>query len=375
MNMKTRTLFKGMFFAMVFIIAMIPIADAACTVTIFTTPGGSGGDAQLGRNVTNATFTDIRNGPGTFLQTTSNTSYVRVSSDIQTDTFNRIWRGAYWFDTGTALPDDATIDSAKIGLYRLSGGIGLGDVGVGITKYTINGSWSADDYSNFNDERFAADILLSESTNNQYINWSLNPLGLSNISLTANSGFGVRMAWDIDNQSPAWINNTYSSVHVNTADNLIGEKPFIEITYTNGTCGAVIPAPEAAFINATPRIGTAQLTVTFTDLSTNTPTSWNWAYKNATVGWTQFSTDQSPKFTFPAGTYDINLTATNAGGSDDEIKTSFIEISAPSVPVTDTGVFRSGQWILDYGMDRVVDSRFQYGLPTDIPLTGDFNNG
>ena len=41
---------------------------------------------------------------------------------------------------------------------------------------------------------------------------------------------------------------------------------------------------------------------------------------------------------------------------------------------TDTGVFRSGQWILDYGMDGTVDRRFYYGLPTDIPVVGDFNN-
>ena len=82
-----------------------------------------------------------------------------------------------------------------------------------------------------------------------------------------------------------------------------------------------------AFTNAEPRTGTGPLTVTFTDQSTNTPTSWIWAYRNATVGWTQFSTTQNPTFTFAAGTYDINLTATNsAGGSDDELKTSYIAV-------------------------------------------------
>jgi hypothetical protein len=40
----------------------------------------------------------------------------------------------------------------------------------------------------------------------------------------------------------------------------------------------------------------------------------------------------------------------------------------------DIGVYRSGQWILDYGMDGTVDRRFQYGLPTDTPIVGDFNN-
>jgi hypothetical protein len=42
--------------------------------------------------------------------------------------------------------------------------------------------------------------------------------------------------------------------------------------------------------------------------------------------------------------------------------------------ITDTGVFRTGHWILDYGMDGIVDRRFYYGLPTDIPVIGDFNN-
>lgn len=95
-----------------------------------------------------------------------------------------------------------------------------------------------------------------------------------------------------------------------------------------------VASPVAAFTNATatPRSGTAPLTVQFTDQSTNTPKSWRWSYKNATVGWTQFSTLQNPLYTFPAGTYDINLTATNDGGSDDEIKTGYVSAVAASTP-------------------------------------------
>ncbi len=37
-------------------------------------------------------------------------------------------------------------------------------------------------------------------------------------------------------------------------------------------------------------------------------------------------------------------------------------------------MFSSGQWILDYGINGIVDHRFQYGLGTDKPLVGDFNN-
>ena len=90
----------------------------------------------------------------------------------------------------------------------------------------------------------------------------------------------------------------------------------------------------AAF-SGTPTNGATPLTVTFTDASTETPTGWSWAYKNATVGWTAFptnETEQNPVTTFVAGTYDTNLTATNAYGSDDEIKTGYI-IVLPDPPV------------------------------------------
>jgi PKD repeat protein len=87
-------------------------------------------------------------------------------------------------------------------------------------------------------------------------------------------------------------------------------------------------APTAAF-TATPVSGEAPLTVTFTDQSTNTPTAWRWAYKNATAGgWIQFATTQNPTFEFPAGIYDINLTATNSAGSDDEIKTGHVTVTS-----------------------------------------------
>jgi hypothetical protein len=38
------------------------------------------------------------------------------------------------------------------------------------------------------------------------------------------------------------------------------------------------------------------------------------------------------------------------------------------------GVFRSGQWILDYGMDGTTNRRLNFGSATDIPVAGDFNN-
>ena len=104
------------------------------------------------------------------------------------------------------------------------------------------------------------------------------------------------------------------------------------------TVGTVAQTPVANF-TAAPRSGTAPLTVQFNDSSTNTPVSWKWAYKNATSVWTQFSTVRNASFTFPAGTYDINLTATNAAGSDDELKTGYI--TATAMPYIDVSIIGS----------------------------------
>ena len=93
-------------------------------------------------------------------------------------------------------------------------------------------------------------------------------------------------------------------------------------------------APVAAF-SATPTSGTSPLSVTFTDQSTNVPTSWTWYSRiTGTEPWTQFATTQNAVQSFTTGTYDIRLNAANTGGNDDEIKTSFITVtSAPVMPV------------------------------------------
>lgn len=109
-----------------------------------------------------------------------------------------------------------------------------------------------------------------------------------------------------------------------TATNAGGSDSEIKSSYI--TVGTVTPSPVAGF-SANVTAGMTPLAVKFTDTSTNAPTSWKWAFKNATIGWTQFSTTQNPSYTFAAGTYDINLTAINAGGSDDEVKTGYITVS------------------------------------------------
>jgi PKD repeat protein len=169
----------------------------------------------------------------------------------------------------------------------------------------------------------------------------------------------ISWRWAYKNATTGWTqfsvvrNATFSfgagTYDINlTATNAGGSDDEIKTGYI--VVSTATPAPVANF-TATPRTGTAPLTVQFNDTSTNSPVSWKWAYKNATVGWTQFSTVRNVKYSFPAGTYDINLTATNAGGSDDEIKTGYIATS--EIPYIDVDVTGSvDNWILLTGSNE-----------------------
>ena len=87
---------------------------------------------------------------------------------------------------------------------------------------------------------------------------------------------------------------------------------------------AELPVPVVDF-SGTPLSGIAPLSVAFTDLSTNSPTSWAWEFENN--GLTD-STLQNPTHIYPsAGTYSVKLTATNAGGSGMLVKTSYIVVT------------------------------------------------
>lgn len=98
-------------------------------------------------------------------------------------------------------------------------------------------------------------------------------------------------------------------------------------------------------------------TVTFTDQSTNTPTSWTWQYnQHEAPGWVEFSTSQNPSYPFGVGTFDINLTATNAAGSDSEVKESFVIVS----PAGEGKVFPTEPSTLD-----ATKARYAAGWDTD----------
>lgn len=106
-------------------------------------------------------------------------------------------------------------------------------------------------------------------------------------------------------------------------------------TLTSGTC-AFGAAPVADFTASATSI-CKNGKVNFTDLSTNSPTSWLWSFSGATPSSSTLQNPTGIKYTTP-GTYSVTLTATNGIGSDDEVKTSYITVNAlPTATVTAGG--------------------------------------
>jgi len=92
------------------------------------------------------------------------------------------------------------------------------------------------------------------------------------------------------------------------------------------------PQPPVADFSGSPTSGNAPLTVNFTDLSTNNPTSWDWDFGDGGS-----STAQNPSHEYTsAGDYTVSLTATNSAGQDTETKTDYISVTAGNMVYVDT---------------------------------------
>jgi PGF-pre-PGF domain-containing protein len=89
--------------------------------------------------------------------------------------------------------------------------------------------------------------------------------------------------------------------------------------------------PPTANFTGTPTSGVAPLTVQFTDMSTGSPTSWNWSFGDG-----NFSNLQSPPhiYTYP-GVFTVSLNVTNSAGSNTLSLTDYITLSVtPTITPT-----------------------------------------
>ncbi len=199
--------------------------------------------------------------------------------------------------------------------------------------------------------------------------------------IDTSTGSPTSWAWDFNNdgvidntsRNPIYTYPSPGTYSVNlTVTNEGGSDSELKTNYI--TVQAPPPAPPVANFSGTPRSGNAPLSVQFTDTSSGSPTSWAWDFNNDGV---IDNTSRNPMYTYPnPGTYSVNLTVTNAGGSDSELKTNYITVLTPppappvanftgtprsgnaplSVQFTDTSSGSPTSWAWDFNNDGVIDN-------------------
>ncbi len=144
------------------------------------------------------------------------------------------------------------------------------------------------------------------------------------------SGNYVSASWTFDGGSPATSTATNPTVTYNTHGTFDATLTIVNTHGCEPTATEQITVYEAvppvADFSASETYITAGNSVTFTDLSTNMPTSWSWTFEGGTPS---TSTEQNPTVTYSeAGEYTVTLVATNAFGSGTETKTEYISVAA-----------------------------------------------
>ncbi|AKB58357.1 translocation protein TolB [Methanosarcina barkeri 227] len=181
------------------------------------------------------------------------------------------------------------------------------------------------DSANDNSPVFSPDgsriVFVSDKAGSEDI-WVMNADGKNKVQLTSNSASDLFPVWSPDGKKLAfWSDRGRSnSIYILTLDNA---KP-----------------PVAAFC-ASSTSGSAPLKVSFTDMSTGTPTSWKWSFGDGKI-----STLQNPVHIYSqAGKYTVSLTVKNAAGTNMKTMTKYI--TAKTSPVKPIAAFsaspRSGK--------------------------------
>ena len=90
---------------------------------------------------------------------------------------------------------------------------------------------------------------------------------------------------------------------------------------------SVTPAAPVAAFTGTPLSGTAPHDVMFTDSSTGTSiTNRRWDFGDGNIS--NYATATNPSHRYAnAGTYTVNLTVTNAGGSNSQLRSNYISVT------------------------------------------------
>ncbi len=180
-------------------------------------------------------------------------------------------------------------------------------------------------------------------------NNSLNSLDLrngnnTNLSLFNTIGNSPLECVSVDNSS--WSSSNWTSIDTQT--------------FFSNNCAGIPVADFVAYQTAFCQ----GPSVTFNDISTNSPTSWSWDFGDGTI-----SSLQNPTHTYlQPGTFTVSLSATNANGATTETKTDYITVYPNPVvsSITPTALNCNGS------NDGAIDLTFSSG---SSPYSFSWDNG
>ncbi len=153
--------------------------------------------------------------------------------------------------------------------------------------------------------------------------WKKGGSQLNTGTATANNFVPTAAQWKKDSVSLASLNGQVSVRFAFKNACAYGNNIFLDNVNVYNSGAQTGSAPVADLVG-TPTTVVVGNTVAFTDLSTNTPTSWSWTFAGGTPA---TSTAQNPTITYnTVGTYTVTLTATNTNGNNLATKTSYITV-------------------------------------------------
>lgn len=206
-------------------------------------PESTSVDGITRRESVNETWSTIRSGAGTNALPSNADGSISIGSSLTTNQFKELRREVVLFDT-SALTADATISSAIMSIKandktdNLTLGDGFKLVVVSSTPASNTNLVAADfNIANWGSTEFSQRIARSGFTVGSFSNFTINATGLSNISKTSITKFGIRDAgYDIDNVQPTWVIDTFSQINWDAADTAgTTSDPKLVIEYTAPT--------------------------------------------------------------------------------------------------------------------------------------------
>lgn len=169
---------------------------------------------------------------------------------------------------------------------------------------------------------------------------------IDNVGKGSATSFPYKYTWNTNNESSG--NHTLKATSIDNSKASASDEITVTIIEISGN------APAADF-SANITSGEAPLTVNFTDLSSNNPTSWQWDFGDGGT-----STQQNPSHSYNNnGSYTVMLTALNSYGSDVETKTDYIVVSGGGGPEPD-GYFTDARDGQEYAFKIIGSQTWMY---------------